>query len=152
MTAETFQFAQKAFIARDRRILLVEKSSSDPENPGLWEVPGGRMEFGEDVDEHLRREVLEEVGLDVVPGAPIYVWQWVMPDRHVADGKVQVVAVARVCSAESELLTDDGRLDDDYLDDARWVPFDEVSNFNLIPSLRPAMSAFLRSQGNPSPT
>src|SRR5437762_8381547 len=54
-------FAQKAFIWNHGRLLLVRKSDEDPNQPGRWEVPGGRMEFGEEVDEHLIREVNEEV-------------------------------------------------------------------------------------------
>jgi ADP-ribose pyrophosphatase YjhB (NUDIX family) len=43
----TFNFAQKAFIVKENRLLMVKKSKDDPKNPNKWEVPGGRMEFGE---------------------------------------------------------------------------------------------------------
>jgi len=53
------EFAQKAFIVHDDRLLLVRKSESDPLNPGRWEVPGGRLEVAGDLDldDHIRREV-----------------------------------------------------------------------------------------------
>ena len=41
------QFAQKAFVVHNGALLMVRKSSGDPHNPGRWEVPGGRMSFGE---------------------------------------------------------------------------------------------------------
>lgn len=149
---DKFQFAQKAFIARHGSLLLVRKSSDDPENPGLWEVPGGRMAFGEDVDDHIRREVYEEVGLDIVPGRPFYVWQWVMPNQRDPGSRIQVVAVARLCLARSAEVSSANRMHDDFLDDCRWVPLHKLSTYKLIPSLTPAMSRFVtESPGLPSP-
>jgi 8-oxo-dGTP pyrophosphatase MutT (NUDIX family) len=53
-------FVQKAFVVEDDRLLLVQKSSSDPYYPEYWEVPGGRMKPKEDPDDHIRRETWEE--------------------------------------------------------------------------------------------
>ena len=143
--AELF-FAQKAFIVRNQELLLVRKSAEDPNQPGLWEVPGGRMVFGEEVDEHLRREVREEVGLDVIPGAPFHVWQWCVErkknDESIA--KWQIVAVARVCKPLTTELSSAGRVDDDYLAEMAWVPFSDLSRYSLIPNMLPVIDLFLK--------
>jgi ADP-ribose pyrophosphatase YjhB (NUDIX family) len=47
--------------------LLVVRRRNDP-GRGLWSVPGGRVEQGEDDTAALIREMREETGLDVAPG------------------------------------------------------------------------------------
>ena len=50
----------------DGRLLLVQRAN-DP-GRGLWSLPGGRVEPGEDDAAALVREMREETGLDVSPG------------------------------------------------------------------------------------
>ncbi|MEV4289025.1 NUDIX domain-containing protein [Nonomuraea bangladeshensis] len=52
--------------AAGQRILLVQRGR--PPGVGLWSVPGGRLEPGEDDETGVRREVLEETGLRVEVG------------------------------------------------------------------------------------
>ena len=56
-------------LAYDRagRLLLVQRRNEP--GRGLWSVPGGRVEPGEDDAAALVREMREETGLDVAPGA-----------------------------------------------------------------------------------
>jgi 8-oxo-dGTP diphosphatase len=56
-------------IAPDGRFLL----TSRPEGKvyaGHWEFPGGKLEAGESVDAALRRELNEELGIDIGPAEP----------------------------------------------------------------------------------
>lgn len=142
------QFAQKAFIAEAGRLLLVQKSHADPEVPGFWEVPGGRLALDQPLDNHLKREVFEEVGLDVTPGPPFAIWDWAMAGRGPDTGQtIRVVAVARVCAVLGGKLTDRHRTADDFLGEGRWVPLAATEDYDLIPSLRPAFRAFLQLCG-----
>lgn len=45
--------------------LLVGRRNSPPSLAGLWEFPGGKVEPGEDPRTALRREVREELGVDI---------------------------------------------------------------------------------------
>ncbi|SNT52313.1 ADP-ribose pyrophosphatase YjhB, NUDIX family [Streptosporangium subroseum] len=55
-----------AIVVDSGRILLIRRGH--PPGEGLWSVPGGRVEPGESDVEAVTREVLEETGLNIVPG------------------------------------------------------------------------------------
>lgn len=145
MASRIQYFAQKAFVCHEEQLLLVEKAASDPHNPGKWEVPGGRMDFGEAVDEHIKREVREEVGISVAPGDPFFIWQWVLQARDSADSErreIQIVAVARICKPLTLEFDYGGRVPEDHLGSAVWVPFEEVASYPLIENMYPVVQEF----------
>jgi len=51
---------------------------------GYWSIPGGIVETGEKLAEGIRREVLEETGLDVEPLSIFEIFERIIPD---AEGK-----------------------------------------------------------------
>ena len=53
----------------DGRILLIRRGH--PPAAGRWSIPGGRVEPGESDLDAVRRELLEETGLAVVPGVEV---------------------------------------------------------------------------------
>ena len=54
-----------ALIIRDGRLLLARREDS-----GLWELPGGKQEPGEELRECVSREIAEELGARVKVGRP----------------------------------------------------------------------------------
>ena len=52
-----------ALICRDGRLLAARRAAGEQE--GLWELPGGKVRVGERADEALRREIAEELGVEV---------------------------------------------------------------------------------------
>ena len=46
-------------------ILLAKRSESKKFLPGKYELPGGHIDFGEQIEDGLKRELLEELELDV---------------------------------------------------------------------------------------
>lgn len=56
----------KAFIEQDGKVLFVLEVDNK------WSLPGGRMNVGESIpQESLKREIKEELGVDIEVGAPI---------------------------------------------------------------------------------
>lgn len=76
-------------------LILREARYNDGTNEGKWGLPGGRLDIGESYLDGLKRELKEETGLDVVPGAPVYIGEW----RPNIQGKQhQIIAIFTQCS------------------------------------------------------
>ena len=65
---------------RDERILLVPHYDTDA-GPTQWNVPGGRVRFGEGVRETAIREFREETGLQAQNVGLLDVSEVILPDR-----------------------------------------------------------------------
>jgi ADP-ribose pyrophosphatase YjhB (NUDIX family) len=62
----------QALVERDGRVLLGRRAH-DP-SAGLWDIPGGFLEEGEHPLDGLRRELLEETGLEIEPTEFLGTW------------------------------------------------------------------------------
>ena len=54
------------------RILLVKRAPGAT-RPGLWSIPAGYVDYGEDVRAGAARELLEETGLEAEVGDPVWI-------------------------------------------------------------------------------
>jgi ADP-ribose pyrophosphatase YjhB (NUDIX family) len=68
-----------ALIFEASNILLVERGKEPLK--GYWSLPGGILETGEKLEDAVRREVLEETGLEVEPMSIFDVFERIMPDE-----------------------------------------------------------------------
>lgn len=75
-----FRLAVKGCVVQKGELLLIQRRSTDPHKPGQWDIPGGRLEWGEDPYEGLRRETREEVSLEIDIGVPVDVQHFTRDD------------------------------------------------------------------------
>jgi len=134
-------FAQKAVVVANERVLLIRKSIEDHHNPLKWEFPGGKIEDHEPLDDGLRREVHEEVGIEVVPGRPLALWSW---NLGFGQGAARVIAVSRQCEALTTEVSLSHNLRTDHIDSFAWIPLDQVCTIDLMPTARAAILASIR--------
>lgn len=57
-----------AFIEKNGKYLLAKRSADDPQAPGVWSVPGGKVDLDEGsgiIKKTVKKEIMEEIGLEV---------------------------------------------------------------------------------------
>lgn len=123
-----------AVIEEGGRVLVARRKKGD-RCEGRWEFPGGKVEPGETPEESLRRELREEMGIDVAVGERLCVcpfragealMELLVYRTRIVDGKV-------VCHAHDEVL---------------WVEPGELEKYDLTdPDRRVVESIFARDRG-----
>jgi 8-oxo-dGTP diphosphatase len=110
-------------VIRDGRALLIKRGSAPLKNQ--WSIPGGTLELGESIQEGVRRELLEETGIEVRVGELIEVFDRIFRD---ADGKIQYhfVIVDYLCEA----ISGEAKAASDVTDVA-WVNEADLWNYKL---------------------
>ena len=76
--------AVKGFILNDKQeVLLIKRRENDVHAAGKWEIPGGRLDLGENPFTGLQREVQEEVGLEIENLVPLKVDYFTRDDGQI---------------------------------------------------------------------
>ena len=63
--------------------VLVTRRLEGTHLEGLWEFPGGKCEPGESIHECVIREIVEELGVTITPGATLLVTRHEYPEKTV---------------------------------------------------------------------
>lgn len=80
---EEFQkIAVHAYIKNSSKFLATLRSPANDYKPGQWDLPGGTVEFSEQPEDALKREISEETGLEVEIIKPVYVCSQTQNKRH----------------------------------------------------------------------
>lgn len=72
-----------AVISNSNGDILISKRPGHVHQGGLWEFPGGKLEPGESLESALKRELLEELGIELNTCQPLVEIQHDYPDKSV---------------------------------------------------------------------
>lgn len=114
-TRTNIVIAIKGLIIHQGKALILQRADHDDVGAGTWECVGGKLEFGEDIEGSLIREVKEEAGIDISIEKLLYA------TTFTTDPTRQVVVLKYLCSSQ----TDSVILSDEHKD-FRWVSKDEA--------------------------
>lgn len=109
-----------ALIEKDGKYLVCKRKSDDRFG-SLWEFPGGKVEHGEDKTSALKREIKEELGIEI----DIYEFIHIFEDE-VCDMKIVVYLYrASIKNGNPECIE---------CDELKWLSLDEIGSLNLAPA------------------
>ena len=108
--------AVKAIIQRNEKFLVIKQEFN---NNIVWDFPGGKVDFGENPYNTLKREVMEEIHLSVEIIKPLGLF-WFF--RYDGD---QVVCTTFLCKATNDAIDITKNPADENITEYRWVTKDE---------------------------
>jgi len=124
-----------AVIESDGRILICLRREGKRFG-GLWEFPGGKTEPGETPEEGLRREIREELDLEIDIGKRIGSYPYGDPP----DGIALTAFFARPQRKTPEFVLKEHV-------EARWVSPEELGRFDFAPADRPFVAILRKAEG-----
>lgn len=116
--------------------VLAQRRAYPPESAGFWELPGGRVEPAESEVDAVRRECLEELGVDVRVGPRVGA------DVSLAHGVLRIFAAELVCQHARASPREHAEL--------RWLDAPSLSTVDWLPAdwvLLPNLAVLLGSAG-----
>ena len=112
-----FKISAKSFIVKDGKLLILKRASNDIHKPDVWEIPGGRLDYGEDPHNGVKRETREEAGIDIEVIHPLNI-------RHFTrdDGQI-ITMLIFLCKP----LEEDIKISEEH-SDFEWIPLNNCKN------------------------
>lgn len=122
MIPETDSLASKqigvAVIRDDQDLILIDRRLAKGLLGGFWEFPGGKIEGNETVQECIKREILEEIGIDIAVDSHL-----ITIDHTYSHFRVNLqVYNCRYLSGEARAIE---------CEEIRWVTIQELDNYTF---------------------
>lgn len=125
-----------ALAVHDGHVLLTQLAAYCT-RPGHWSLPGGGIDHGEQPEEAVVREAMEETGLDALDLRPLCAHTYSETSEKRGDFMaVQIVYLARM-EGTPQVLEVGGSTAD-----ARWVPLEALAELPTVPIVDLAMDAW----------
>ena len=125
-----------AVIWSEKGQILIDRRPLGGEMGGLWEFPGGKIEPGESIEECIKREIKEELGMVIAVGEHL-----ITIDHTYSN--LRITLTAHHCqhlSGEPQTIE---------CDEIRWVWVNELENFTFPPANAEIIKAIKKNSKQP---
>ena len=124
--------ALKAVITSGEKVLVLRDPREERE---IWELPGGRLNKEELIEEGLAREVKEELGIDIAVGEVLYMTQFFQHSEQ--RNALVIVFIATMQNPDQEIMLEPGEVSE-----IRWVNEDEAEKLEFFPEYKTAIMKY----------
>jgi len=120
------------------KVLLLKRHPKEKDAAGRWEIPSGKVRFGEGPQEAVVREIREETGLDAKPEGPFYATHYMTKSRKMERHTIEISYIINLRERRTIKLSP--REHTDYA----WVTPNELGEYPLAPSTQGVVRESLR--------
>ncbi len=113
-------------IENNNNILIARRKAGDRSLSGKWEFPGGKIEKGETPEECLKRELYEELGINVIVGDYLTTSEYKYGEKNIR------LIVYRVWYVDGEFLLN-------AHDEVKWVKREDLPSYDLAEADKPVL-------------
>ncbi len=126
-----------ALMIRGSEILIAQRKKESELEPSKWEFPGGKTEYGESPEESLRREILEELNLQISVQSLFHLTSHVYESAFKNVHVVVLFYICRVAGGEVQFLD---------VQDAKWVSILDLESYEFAAADLPVMQKLMSEQ------
>jgi len=105
--------SSKGLLFNENRFLIIKEKVGEKE---VWDLPGGKIEYGETPEKTLLREVREEVGIDAEIETLLGIWSF-----YTFKNKDQMVCILYRCKTKNVKVDFSKNPSDERFADYKWV-------------------------------
>lgn len=117
-------------VIHNEKLLMVKRFEPEVKGAHLkWEIPGGKVDFGENPEQTIVREIKEETGVKVkvkrlLPTVYTKYWDYPWGIQHTI-----------LLGYECELISEGKRIKDHHVEDVMWIELSNVKKLDRLPGV-----------------
>ena len=111
--------SSKAILHHDNKFLIVKE---DLPNGSVWDLPGGKIKYGESPEETLIREIKEELDLNIEILKPVGSWFFFTQQE-----KNQIICQTFLCNVKGKLKINTSKNPaNEEFSELKWLTYEEA--------------------------
>ncbi len=116
-----YGLTMRGLLKKDGKILLLKRHPNSKTNPNCWELPGGKVESGEDFDDAIIREFNEETGLSIELNDLLGAVQEDFPHKK---------TIALIMNVDISSKNPEVKISEEHVD-FKWVKMEEIKDLKI---------------------